>query len=219
MVIELVFLDAGLITSDGGRIVGVSKEQAAENRRAIIAAAGSLFRERGVAGVGLAELMSQAGFTQGGFYNHFASKEALVAEVVAAAMTEGGEDFAARQQRPLPSSKSALKRHVDYYLSEGHRDDLDHGCPVAGFAGDAPRFGDEARAHYAAGVQSMIAMIEGLIVAGGGKPKPKAALRERATRVYCEMAGALLLSRSLRGPAPELAKKILEACRRGLADI
>ena len=196
--------------------MGVSKEQTAQNRRAIIAAAGALFRERGVDGVGLTEIMSHAGFTQGGFYNHFASKEALVAEVVSAAMIEGGQDFAERQQRPLPSKKSPLRRHVDHYLSEGHRDDIGHGCPVAGFAGDASHFGEEASARYAAGVERMIELIEGLIVASGGQTTPKAALRERATRLYCELAGAVLLSRSVRGPAPELAKKILEACRRGL---
>lgn len=199
-------------------VVGVSKEQAAENRRAIIAAAARLFRERGVDGVGLSELMSHAGFTQGGFYNHFASKEALIAEVVAAAMVEGGQDFAERQRRPLARTKSPLQGHVDYYLSEGHRDDIDHGCPVAGFAGSAPRFGDEARAHYAAGVTAMIDMIEGLIIASGGKTKRKTALREQATRVYCEMVGSLMLSRTVREAAPDLARRILDACRRGLAD-
>jgi hypothetical protein len=53
--------------------LGVSREQAAENRRAIVAAATRLFRERGVEAVGLSELMKHAGFTQGGFYNHFES--------------------------------------------------------------------------------------------------------------------------------------------------
>ena len=61
----------------------MSREQAAENRRAIVAAATRLFRERGVEAVGLSELMKRAGFTQGGFYNHFESKADLVAEVLA----------------------------------------------------------------------------------------------------------------------------------------
>jgi TetR/AcrR family transcriptional repressor of nem operon len=69
--------------------LGVSREKAAENRRAIVAAASQLFRERGVDAVGLNELMKQAGFTQGGFYNHFESKAALVAEVLASAMVQG----------------------------------------------------------------------------------------------------------------------------------
>ena len=61
--------------------MGVTKEQAVHNRERILAAAERLFRQKGVDAVGLAELMKEAGFTQGGFYNHFASKEALVFEV------------------------------------------------------------------------------------------------------------------------------------------
>ena len=74
--------------------MGVSREQAAENRRAIVAAATQLFRERGVEAVGLNELMKHAGFTQGGFYNHFESKAALVTEVFASAMAEGTAEIA-----------------------------------------------------------------------------------------------------------------------------
>ena len=69
--------------------MGVSKQQAIENKRAIVAAAEKLFRERGVAAVGLAELTKAAGFTQGGFYNHFKSKDALVAAVMEKAMEDG----------------------------------------------------------------------------------------------------------------------------------
>ena len=66
----------GTVCGSGARsrLLGVSREQAAENRRAIIAAATQLFRERGVEAVGLNELMKHAGFTQGGFYNHFESE-------------------------------------------------------------------------------------------------------------------------------------------------
>src|ERR1700677_3714722 len=71
-------------------VMGVSKRQTAKNKQAIITAAERLFRERGVDGVGLNELMREAGFTQGGFYNHFESKDSLVAEVVATAMSASG---------------------------------------------------------------------------------------------------------------------------------
>lgn len=196
--------------------MGVSKKQAAENRRAIVAAATTLFRERGVDGVGLSELMKHAGFTQGGFYNHFASKEALVAEVVAAAMAQGGEDFAEKEKRPVPKTTDVLRRHVRYYLSEGHRDDVDRGCPVAGFAGGAPRFGTEARASYAAGVEGMIGLIESLVAASGAAGDGAVTLREQAMRAYCEMVGALLLSRAVGGAAPKLASELLETSRRGL---
>src|SRR5690349_2976768 len=58
----------------------LSKEQAADNRRRILEAAARLFREQGFAAVAVADLMKAAGFTHGGFYNHFRSKEALAAE-------------------------------------------------------------------------------------------------------------------------------------------
>src|ERR1700759_481056 len=90
------------------RALGVSREQAAENRRAIVAAATRVFRERGVEAVGLSELMKHAGFTQGGFYNHFESKAALVAEVLASAMAEGNAELARNARAPVDQSTTAL---------------------------------------------------------------------------------------------------------------
>src|ERR1700758_133152 len=97
--------------------MGVSKQQAAENRRAIIVAAETLFRERGVDGVGLAELMKAAGFTQGGFYNHFKSKDALVAAVMEKAMEEGGEAFASIIENARSADADPVKQHIRWYLS------------------------------------------------------------------------------------------------------
>src|SRR5258707_11958432 len=87
--------------------LGVSREQAAENRRAIVAAATRLFRERGVEAVGLNELTKHAGFTQGGFYNHFKSKADLVAEVLASAMAEGNAALARNARVPVDESTTA----------------------------------------------------------------------------------------------------------------
>src|SRR5258706_11010268 len=95
--------------------LGVSREQAAENRRAIVAAATRLFRERGVEAVGLSELMRQAGFTQGGFYNHFESKADLVAEVLASAIAEGNTEFAKFVSAPVDESTTALRRYMGWY--------------------------------------------------------------------------------------------------------
>jgi TetR/AcrR family transcriptional repressor of nem operon len=69
--------------------MGVSRQQAVENRQSIIVAAERLFREHGVDAVGLTELTKAAGFTQGGFYNHFETKDALVAAVMNNAMENG----------------------------------------------------------------------------------------------------------------------------------
>ena len=118
--------------------MGVSREQAAENRRAIVAAATQLFRERGVEAVGLNELMKHAGFTQGGFYNHFESKADLVAEVLASAMAEKNAELVKSAQAPIDESTTALRRYISFYLSQAHRDSIDHGCPVAGLIRTVP---------------------------------------------------------------------------------
>src|SRR6202165_5397924 len=97
--------------------LGVAGEQAAENRRAIIAAATQLFRERGVDAVGLSELMKHAGFTQGGFYNHFESKAGLVAEVLVWVVGEGDAEFAKMARAPVDESTTALRRYINWYLS------------------------------------------------------------------------------------------------------
>lgn len=103
--------------------MGVSRQQAAENRSAIVAAAERLFRVRGVDAVGLTELMKEAGFTQGGFYNHFKSKDALVAEVMEKAMHDRADS---------PNAGS-LDAQVAAYLSPAHRDNLEAAarCPAS----------------------------------------------------------------------------------------
>ena len=196
--------------------MGVSRERAAENRLAIVAAATQLFRERGVEAVGLSELMKHAGFTQGGFYNHFGSKAALVAEVLASAMAEKNAELAKTAKAPVDESTTALRRYISWYLSRAHRDNIDDGCPVAGFAGDAPRLGADAQSHFASGLDDQITILAGLIAENGS---PAAAgrrrtLREQAISLHCELVGALVLSRSVAQAAPELSNEILENAER-----
>jgi TetR/AcrR family transcriptional repressor of nem operon len=196
--------------------LGVSREQAAENRRAIVAAATQLFREHGVEAVGLSELMKHAGFTQGGFYNHFESKADLVAEVLACAVAEGNTEFAKFARAPVDASTTALRRYINWYLSPAHRDDIDHGCPVAGFAGDAPRLGAGAQSHFAGGLDDLITILAGLIAESGSLTAAgeRRTLRERAISLHCEMLGALVLSRSVAQAAPVFSNEILENARR-----
>jgi TetR/AcrR family transcriptional repressor of nem operon len=200
--------------------LGVSREQAAENRRAIVASATQLFRARGIEGVGLSELMKHAGFTQGGFYNHFASKAALVDEVLASAIAQGAAELAASARAPAPAradeSTTPLRRYIDHYLSQAHRDNIDHGCPIAGFAGDAPRLGAGAQSHYADGLDDQITILAGLIAQRGSSTAAggRRTLRERAVSLHCELVGALVLSRSVAQAAPALANELLENVKR-----
>jgi TetR/AcrR family transcriptional repressor of nem operon len=198
--------------------LGVSREQAAENRRAIVAAAAQLFRERGVDAVGLNELMKHAGFTQGGFYNHFESKAALVAEVLASATAEGGAKVAKVVSAPVDDTTTALRRYIDNYLSRDHRDNIVHGCPVAGFAGDAPRLGPDAQSHFAGGLDDQISIVAGLLAEYGSATVggERRTLRERAISLDCELVGAVVLSRSVAQTAPALANEILEIVRRDI---
>src|SRR5258708_6235697 len=129
--------------------LGVSKEQVVENRRAIVAAAAKLFRESGVDGVGVADLMKAAGFTQGGFYNHFKSKEALVAEVIATEMSNGTAGVVRTLQGASPKAGARLEQQINSYLSHEHRSDIEGGCPVAGGSRGARRCSGEARSQCA----------------------------------------------------------------------
>ena len=196
--------------------MGVSKEQAADNRRAIVAAAARLFRERGVEAVGLSELMKHAGFTQGGFYNHFESKADLVAEVLASALADGNTEFAKFARAPVDESTTALRRYISWYLSQAHRDNIDHGCPVAGFAGDAPRLGAGAQSHFADGLDDQITILAGLMADSGSlaAESGRGTLREQAISLHCEMLGALVLSRSVAQATPALSNEILDNVHR-----
>ncbi|KVD49791.1 TetR family transcriptional regulator [Burkholderia sp. ABCPW 11] len=183
--------------------MGVSRQQAAENRSAIVAAAERLFRVRGVDAVGLTELMKEAGFTQGGFYNHFKSKDALVAEVMEKAM---------RDRADSPNAGS-LDAQVAAYLSPAHRDNVEAGCPLSGFAGDAPRLTDTARGCYAHGLAVYLDRLERMVATDGATPEQT---RRDALAVFSQMVGALVLSRAIAGSDPALADEILDAGRDAL---
>src|ERR1700726_1963414 len=133
--------------------------------------------------------MKHAGFTQGGFYNHFESKAALVAEVLASAMAEGTAEFAKNARAPVDESTTALRRYIGWYLAQAHRDNIDHGCPVAGFAGDAPRLGAGAQSHFVGGLDDQIPILAGLIAESGplAAAGERGTLREQIISLHCEM--------------------------------
>ncbi|WP_322060557.1 TetR/AcrR family transcriptional regulator [Paraburkholderia sp. J63] len=200
--------------------MGVSREQAAENRRAIVAAAERLFRERGVDAVGLAELMKAAGFTQGGFYNHFKSKDALVAAMMDKALEEGRETIAGVIDQAQASGADAIEQHIRSYLSSEHRANIDAGCPLSGFAGDARRLDDEARVAYAQGLATHLERLTEVIEAreaGRARSEPagrRESSRGKAIALFSQMLGTLVLSRAVVDVAPALADEILdEGCR------
>ena len=191
--------------------MGISREQAAENREAIIRAAERLFREQGVDAVGLTTLMKAAGFTQGGFYNHFKSKDALVAAVMARAVATSNGLLAGGD----PALEAALspEERVARYLSAAHRNDVACGCPMAGFAGDAPRVGDEAQTCYAKGLADVIGRMTAADVERG---LSQAQASRAAMARFAQMVGALVLSRAVVRADPALSDALLAAGREAL---
>src|SRR3954470_22008673 len=129
----------------------VTKEKAAEHRAAILKAACRLFRERGFDGVGVAEITREAGLTHGGFYGHFASKDALAAEACEYAFSAGTIRL---------SESAALPDYVASYLTERHRDRGDGGCPMAALATQIPRQDETVEASFADGVAAYLEAME-----------------------------------------------------------
>src|SRR2546425_148539 len=134
----------------------LTKEQAAENRRQILEAAGQLFREQGFAGVAVAGLMKAAGFTHGGFYNHFPSKEAIAAEACSTVIARSNAELAESLGQ---KTGKAWRQYLDRYLSVEHRDAPASGCAVAALATDAARQSKEVRASFAEGIENVIEIL------------------------------------------------------------
>jgi TetR/AcrR family transcriptional regulator, transcriptional repressor for nem operon len=193
--------------------VGITKQKAAENREAIVSAADGLFRERGVEAVGLNELMSAAGLTRGGFYNHFASKDALIDTVLGTAMAIGSGNLNRAITAAEARGSDPLTERIDWYLSPEHRADIEHGCPNASFAGDARRLEPAARARYAKGLAENLDRLSQIVRTSGLSEGER---RARAIALFSEMAGALLLSRAVADADPDLADEILDSARTDL---
>lgn len=175
----------------------VSRQKAAENRQRIVEAAARLFRDDGFDGVGLDAIMKEAELTHGGFYGHFASKDALMAEAMAHALDRS----TAWQQR-----LGSLAELVAGYLSDRHRTDRANGCAVAALGADIARQNPALRKTMTAGVRHQIDRIVSLLKQG-----TRAARRRRAIATYAGMVGALTLARAVDDPA--LAREILTAAR------
>lgn len=184
-----------------------SKEEAAESRARILAAAARLFRARGPESVSVAEVMQAAGMTHGGFYKHFASKDALLAATIA---------WVFEQKRALVSgaggadARAVLAAYFEHYLSPGHVENLETGCPIAGLSLDAIRASPEAKTALADGSAAMIAALARLH--GGEEEGQTAALHDLMI-----MVGAVVLARAVDDDA--LKASILAGAGRALRPI
>ncbi|MEW5686124.1 MAG: TetR/AcrR family transcriptional regulator [Pseudomonadota bacterium] len=160
-----------------------------ETRKTIVKAAATAVRAKGPDGVGVAEIMAEAGLTHGGFYAHFPNKEALVAAAVEEAFGQSGRRFQKITAGMAPAE--ALSVFVDSYVSSEHRAHPARGCPLATLSSDLPRQGPTVREAYESGVRGLIGRIAGWL------PEDRADRRGLATSLVAEMAGIVALSRAI----------------------
>jgi TetR/AcrR family transcriptional repressor of nem operon len=180
--------------------MGYSKAEKAESHDRIVKTAANLFRELGVDGIGLADLMQHAGLTHGGFYRHFGSRDDLVAEAVRCALADGS----AAVDAVTANSRCGFSALVDAYLSLAHRDNLASSCAVTALANDVARSGERARSAYTAQVEHYAALLARLIERLPRKRRGAAALSALATLV-----GAVAMARAVNDD--KLSRAILKA--------
>ena len=188
-------------------------EQKSRTREAILASASRLVRERGISGARVADVMKGAGLTVGGFYAHFATKEALVDDVLRRTAEEMRRRLFAGLEDRSPLER--LERILERYLSASHRDEVAQGCPFPAVGGEGATGAGEHPATLQEGVEPLASEL------GGKLPDASpASRRTNALAVIAIMFGGLTFARALRGTA--ISDEILRACRafarRGLRD-
>jgi TetR/AcrR family transcriptional repressor of nem operon len=190
----------------------VSRKQADLNREIIVEAATRLFRERGLHGISVVDVMAAAGLTHGGFYGHFESKEALAREASERAFKEVGTRW--RERITRGDDKAAARRAlIEPYLSVYSRDNPGESCPVVAFASDMCHEPPDSglREPFMAGLTRLLDALGELM-----DSHDPAENRRQALVQYSLMVGALTLARATRGDA--LSEEILEAAQTFLTE-
>lgn len=198
--------------------MGVPKEQAVRNRQSIIDTAARVFRERGVDGVGVADLMREAGFTHGGFYNHFKSKDALAAEACAVVLSRAVEEMARVIEADAAGRQGSLRAMLETYLSPKHRDDPGQGCPIPTLATDAARQGELMQTAYAEGIERFVETISSHFAGAGEEAGQSGTARASAIGLLTQLVGTLMLARGVGAANPALSEEILAVGRLRLPD-
>jgi TetR/AcrR family transcriptional regulator, transcriptional repressor for nem operon len=172
----------------------VTQEQAKLNRQRVVETAAMLLRERGLHGVGVADIMKAAGLTHGGFYGQFENKDALAAEAFDWALQQNGYE--------------GLQALVSMYLDARHVDAPGFGCPIAALANDVTRedAASPIRQRFTQGLRGMADMVGRLLPEGPAERRRRQALASISTLV-----GAVTLARAVNDPA--LRDELLEAAR------
>jgi TetR/AcrR family transcriptional repressor of nem operon len=182
----------------------VSQDEKDRSHRRIVAAAARLVRERGLESTSVADVMSEAGLTHGGFYRHFDTKDSLSAAALQSAFGQIQSELASRLETTEPGA--AVAGFHAHYLSEGHVSNPGIGCPIAALAGEVGRASETLKTAFGCGVNRLITQL------AMGMPGSESKRRAKATRELAMLAGAVMIARA---SDPETARAVLSACRAG----
>jgi AcrR family transcriptional regulator len=168
----------------------------------IVDAAARAIRRSGYSGTGVADIMKEAGLTHGGFYAHFASRDAMLAE---AADRAGAEAVAvATQVAAAAPPGQALQRMMQTYLSNDHLVGVETGCPIAALGSEMPRQASEVRHVATCRIKEMIDVVARQLPNWG-----QAGAHEQALAAISAMVGSLILARAV--DDPRLSEALREA--------
>ncbi|MEI6003370.1 TetR/AcrR family transcriptional regulator [Paraburkholderia bengalensis] len=174
------------------------KGHKAVTRQHILEVASKCFRREGVSAAGISGIMGEAGLTNGAFYLHFESKEALVREAVGGALAERQQNLEEKVQAGVD-----LEGVIRSYLNQAHREDPACGCPSAALLPEIARQSVPTRQTYEDGLQSFVSTLAALL-----PEADSAAAGRRATAIFALMVGTLQFARAV--PDVARAEQILE---------
>ncbi len=174
----------------------------------IVEAAARTIRRRGYAGVGVADVMKDAGLTHGGFYAHFESRDALLVEAVEHAGRGSAALIARNTEARRGSGESPFRALVESYLADTLLKNVDAGCPVAALCSEMPRQAAPVRRASSARVQALVRYV--------GRCLPPRVPADRAGVVAATLVGSLQMARAIGGV--EQGKALLAAVRASLLD-
>lgn len=179
----------------------VTKEQAQQNRQALLDAAGALFKQHGIDGIGVADVCREAGLTHGALYKHFADKQDLAAQAFSHAFRTGYD----KVSTPKAGAARSLDTYLGAYLSRRVRDDLSRGCPLVSTACETGRQSEAVSRSFAEAFVELRAGVEAVLPAGG-PAQDKAAL---ASLMVAALMGAMAISRGVVKADRDLADEVL----------
>lgn len=171
-----------------------STEHKAATRERVLKEAAKEIRERGPDNVAVAGVMARVGLTHGGFYAHFASKDALVKEAIGTMFADARKRTERIDANGDP--RAVLRAYVDFYLSPAHRDSRDRGCPLPTLSGDFARSQSATRARFGAGVEGIASRLAMPLAALG-----YADAQAESHALLAQLVGGVALARAVGDPA------------------